>query len=210
MGEELQNLIDRIQKEGVDKAQAQTEEIISKARAQASDLAKASEEKAQAILEKAESDTQVYTERAVKTLEQAARDVLIAVGHGVENLFKSLITQSLEESLTPEELMKMIVTMVKAYAERGMTEGRVDILVSPDDQEKLKKLYMAKYRDVLGAGVEIHSDDEIIKGFRISLKDGKVYHDFTVGTIAEVLSSFIQPQIAEIVHRVAEDQVKKK
>ena len=208
MAEELQNLIERIKQEGVENAQKQAEEIISKATAKASDLVNAAQEKAEAILKKAQSDTEIYTERSIKTLEQAARDVLISVGHGVERLFKDIIEQSLAESLTPEELMRMIVAMVKAYTDQGMTENRVDVLVSPEDQEKIKKLYMSKYRDVLGKGVEIRSDDDIIKGFRISLRDGQVYHDFTLESIADVLSSFIQPKIAEIVHRVAEKQVK--
>ena len=208
MAEELQNLIERIKKEGVENAQKQAEAIVSKANTQATDLVKAAQEKAEAILKKAQSDTEVYTERSIKTLEQAARDVLISVGHGVERLFNNIIEQSLTENLTPEELMKMIVAMVKAYTEQGMTESHVDVLVSPNDQEKIKKLYMSKYRDILGKGVEIRSDDDIIKGFKISLKDGQVYHDFTLESIADVLSSFIQPKIAEIVHRVAAEQVK--
>jgi len=208
MAEELQNLIERIKKEGVANARKQAEAIVSKANAQASDLVKAAHEKAEAILKKAQSDTEVYTERSIKTLEQAARDVLISVGHGVERLFKDIIEKSLAKSLTPEELMRMIVAMVKAYTDQGMTETRVDVLVSPHDQEKIKELYMNEYRDILGKGVEIRSDDDIIKGFKISLKDGQVYHDFTLESIANVLSSFIQPKIAEIVHRVAEEQVK--
>ena len=208
MAEELQNLIERIKKEGVENAQKQAEAIVSKANTHATDLVKAAQEKAKTILKKAQSDTEVYTERSIKTLEQAARDVLISVGHGVERLFKDIIEKSLTKNLTPEELMKMIVAMVKAYTDKGMTETSVDVLVSPDDQEKIKKLYISKYSDILGKGVEIRSDDDIIKGFKISLKDGKVYHDFTLESIADVLSSFIQPKIAEIVHRVAEKQVK--
>lgn len=208
MADELQSLIDRIQREGVDKAQAEAAEIMSKSNARSAELIKAAEEKAQTILKKAESDTQVYTKRSIKTLEQAARDVLIAVGHGVEQIVRDIISQSLGESLTPEGLMNMIVMMVKSYADHGMMESRIEVLVSPEDQKKLKKLYMEKYREALGKGMEIRSDDDIVKGFKISFKAGQVYHDFTQEAIADSLSALMRPQIAEIVRRVAEKQVK--
>ncbi len=209
MADELQSLIDRIQQEGVDKAQSEAAEIITKANAQAVELVKAAKENGQAVLKKAQSDSQVYTERSIKTLQQAARDVLIAVGNGIEKIVKDIISQSMDASLSPEGMMKMIVTIVKAYAEHGMTESRIDVLVSPDDQEKLKKLYMAKCKEALGKEVEIRSDDHIIKGFKISFKDGHVYHDFTQEAIADSLSALVRPKIAEIVHRVAEKQVNK-
>ena len=46
----------------------------------------------------------------------------------------------------------------------------------------------------------------IFKGFKVSFVDDHVYHDFTKEAIAESLTNFLRPQLAEIVHRVAQEE----
>ena len=208
MAEELQNLINRIQHEGVEKARAESEQIISEAKAKAAKIIQSAEANAQDIKKKAETSSKVYTERSTRTLEHAARDVLISVGHGVENLFKDIITKSLNEALSPEQLVKMILSLIQAYAAHGMAESRLEVLVSPKDQEKVKALYLKKYSKALEKGIKIRADDKIIKGFKLTLKDGQVYHDFTQEAIAEAFAALIRPELSKIVYRVASKQVK--
>jgi len=208
MAEELQNLIDRIQRDGIDKARAEAGQIVSGAKKQATELVESAGQRAEALLKKAESDAKLHTERSIKAIGQAGRDVLVAVGHGVEQLFRDLFREAAAESLTPEGLARMIVALAKGYADNGMAADSIEVLVSPDDREKLKQLCMEKYRKALGEGVEIRSDDDIIKGFKISFKDGKVYHDFTLEAIAEVMSAFLQPRLAELVREAAKKPMK--
>lgn len=202
---ELQNLIDRIRREGIDKARAQAEEIVSGAKKRAEELVQSAQQQAQDILKRSEAEAQIHAERSIKAIRQAARDVLIAVGHGVERLFGELIRNAVSEILTPEELARMIVELAKSYAEHGSDTSRIEVLISPGDQEKLKQLFLEKYRRALDEGVEIRSDDNIIKGFKISFNDGKVYHDFTLDAIADVMAGFLQPQLEEAVRAAAKE-----
>ena len=52
-------------------------------------------------------------------------------------------------------------------------------------------------------GVEIKTDNEIIKGFTVGLKGQDVYIDFTSEAIAEALMKFLRPQLADIVNEAA-------
>jgi V/A-type H+/Na+-transporting ATPase subunit E len=209
MQEELQSLIDRIQNQGVEKAQKQADDIISKTKKDAENIVKEAEKKADDIVKEAEKKARQYTQRSTKALQQAARDVIIEVGHGIEKVFLDIVSQSLENPLKSEEIIKLVESMVQAYAEKGMTETNITVLVNPSDQKKLKELYLQQYRDKLGKGVEIQSDNTIIKGFRVSFEDNKVYHDFTQSAIAESFSELLRPDLAKIVHKVAEEQVQR-
>jgi V/A-type H+-transporting ATPase subunit E len=54
-------------------------------------------------------------------------------------------------------------------------------------------------------GLELHVDNEILKGFRVSFADDHAYLDFTNEAIADSLTAFLRPKLAEIVSRVAKE-----
>jgi len=204
MADELQGLIERIQREGVEKADADAATIITRAKAKAAEIVKTAEAQAQALLKQAETDAQVYTARSTITLNQAARDVLIAVGQGLESILDEVVRKQVGQALAPDTLKAMLGRMAQAYAAQGMAENRLAVLLSPDDQQSLARLVEAGVRDALGQGVDLRADDRIAKGFRISIQDGRVVHDFTEETIAAAIGALLKPHLAEIVHRAAQ------
>lgn len=203
MAEELQHLIERIQKEGVEKADAQAAKIIAQAKEKAAAHVREAEEKSRALVAKGEKDAQAFMERSIRSLEQAARDLLITVGQGVENILSDLVAESVDKALTIQVLEQMLVKMAEAYAARGGEESRLELLVSDKDKQEIVKFFADRYKDQLVRGVKLHVDNDIFKGFKVSFADGRVQHDFTREAIAESLVNFLRPQLAEIVHRVA-------
>ncbi|MCG2658938.1 MAG: ATPase [Kiritimatiellae bacterium] len=204
MADELQSLIERIQREGVEKAEAEAAAIVTRAKTKAAEIVKTAEAQAQALLKQADIDAQVYTERSTITLTQAARDVLIAVGQGLESILEEVVRKQVGKALSPETLKAMLGQIAQAYAAHGMAENRLTVLLSLDDQQKLARMVEAGVRDALGQGVDLRADDRIVKGFRISIQDGRVVHDFTEAAIAEAIGALLKPHLAQIVHRAAQ------
>jgi V/A-type H+/Na+-transporting ATPase subunit E len=206
MAEELQHLIDRIQKDAVEAAEKQSTQVLAQAKEKAAAVVKEAEEKARAFLARAEKDAEAFTERSTRTLEQAARDLLISVGQGVENILADVVGDSVEKALRPEVLEQMLVKMAEAYASHQGDEGRINLLISPQDQQALVKYFAEQYKQRLVHGVELHVDSGIFKGFKVSFVNSRAYHDFTKEAIAEALVNFLRPQLSEIVHRVAREE----
>ena len=77
MAEELQHLIDRIRAEAIERAEAEAARILAQAREKAAAEVREAERRAREIIAKAERDAAVFAERAQRSLEQAARDLLI-------------------------------------------------------------------------------------------------------------------------------------
>ncbi len=203
MAEELQSLIERIQQEGVSKAQAEADAIISGARQRAAQIVKEAEEQASAKLKQAEQDAALFMERSRKTLEQAARDLLITVGQGVENILKDIVAGAVKDALSVTVLENMLVKMAEAYVVREGGSGQINLLVSPQDQQALVKFFATRYRQKIGQGVQLHVDNNIFKGFKIAFVEDHLCHDFTAPAIAEALMNLLRPNLAEIVHRAA-------
>lgn len=208
MAEELQHLIERIQREAVDTAERKAAEIVSKAKQEASAIATQAEQQAKARLEKADRDAEQYTERSLQTLKQASRDVLITVGQGVENIVSSLATQATNAALNPDTVQAMLVKLAEGYMNNAHREHGIEMLVSPQDQAALLNYFKANYAAQLKQGLSIKGDERILKGFKVSLAGGRVTHDFTPEAIAEALSNFLRPHLAEVVYSVAREGAK--
>ncbi|MDR4506903.1 MAG: hypothetical protein MRJ65_01480 [Candidatus Brocadiaceae bacterium] len=205
MTENLQDLLDRIKKEGVEKAEAEAAAIISKARETSAQIIKEAEARAKELLEKSKQEAKVYTDTSKKVLEQAGRDLLISVSQGIEKLLNNIVFHTVGDALSPEVLMEMMVKLADAYAKEGFSEGRIDMLISPEDQKTLIHFFMEKFREQFEKGIEIHIDNHINKGFKVTMKSDNVFHDFTQESISESICHFLKPRLANIVHRIVHD-----
>ena len=94
MAEDLQALMERIQKDAVEKAELAAADIISKAKDKAAEIVKAAEDEAKAKLENADKEAQAFTERSERTLEQSARDLLLSVGKNLDKKILDLLSSS--------------------------------------------------------------------------------------------------------------------
>jgi len=203
MAEELQHLIERIRKEGVESGEKAADSLVAEAKKKAAAITADAEKQAKDMVAKAEKDAEAFAARGKQTLQQAARDLLISIGGSVGDVVGGIVDEKLDAALTPDTMAKMLVKLAEAYGKDGGTGGIVAML-GEEDAKALKALFANEYKDHLAAGIQIESAKGIFKGFRVGVKDGQVFHDFTKEAIAESLGSFLRPELAEIVKQAAE------
>jgi len=205
MSEQLQHLIERIQREAVEKAENEAARITADADEKAADLIRKAQEKAEAIARSAEKEAEASEARGRRALEQAARDLLIQVEQGVDGILSTVVSRAVDEALGPELVAQMLVKMAEAYAAHAGEETRLEALISPADQKKIVSVFMARYREQLTEGVDIRVDPELEKGFTVSVEGGRVKHDFSREAISEALTSFLRPKLAELLPRSGDE-----
>ncbi|MEN8255038.1 MAG: ATPase [Verrucomicrobiota bacterium] len=202
MAEELKHLIEQIQKEGVEKADEQANTIISQAKEKAATIVAEAEEKAYESLLKAKNESEAFAERSVKTLEQAARDLLITIGQGCEKVVAEVLGKEVDKALSGDLLQKMVSSVV----EQG--SGDIELSVSENDKVALAT-YCAELAKKSGQAIELASDSEILSGFKVGFKGKNVYLDYTGEAVANALAAFLRPELAKTVSAVAREQVSK-
>jgi len=203
MQEELQPLIDRIQKEGIETAESKAQEIIEHAQKEASAILEHASAQAEIILEKADQDAQAFTLRSRKTLEHASRDVLISIGQAVDKVFSDLVKEAVAEGLDKSTLQEMLVKLAQSYGEANGRSSSIKVLLGNNEQGELASYLRGQLVEKLKRGVEIQAENNSYSGFKVSFSEGNVYHDFTLETISEAISAFLRPKLAEIVKRAA-------
>ena len=201
MAEQLQHLIDRIRQEGVENGEKTAEALVAEAKKKAAGIVAEAQKKAQDATAKAEADAKAFAERGRQTLQQAARDLLISIGGSVGRVVSGVVDAKVGAALTPETVGQMLVKLAAAY---GSAEN-LTVALGEADAAALKGGVSKEVNDMLAKGLQIESDREIFKGFRLGTKGGQVFHDFTKEAIAESLANFLRPDLADVVKKASKE-----
>ena len=192
MAEELQQLLEKIQKEGVEKAEAEASAIENEAKAKAEALVKGAEEKAKAIVAKAEADAKVYEDRAKETIAQGARDTLKMIEGSVSKMLERLLVQDVDAALSdPAVAGALAADAIKALVADKPAEVAANA--------KLAAALKAQFAAAAQSGVTVVTDESTDAGFSVKLDGGRVEHAFTGPVVAEALASRLRADLAELV-----------
>lgn len=202
MEAQLQELIDKIKKEGVENAEQEAERILSEANKKAEEIIADAEEKAKNMQSKAKKEIQQQEIAGKEALTQAGRDVILSLEKKITAIFDEIIKKNTEEAMKGKALENSIVSLVSEWVKKGSAD--ISVLLSESDLAALESTLMKSLQDEVKKGVEIKLSDSLQSGFLISEKDGSSYYNFSAEGIAEIISEYVNPKLAEVVRRAAE------
>ena len=189
MAEELQQLLEKIQRDGVDKANAEAAAIVAKAKAEADAIVKKAQEDAAAAEAKGKADAEAYAARAKETISQAARDTVLKVKDDVTKLLTKLLTQNVTAALATEA-----VPLAAAAVRELVTGDNAEVAASA----KLVDALRAQLAQQAQSGVKVVADETTGTGFTVRLDNGRVEHDFTDAAISEALAQRLRADLAAL------------
>ena len=166
----------------------------------------AAEDEAASLRRSAETDASASVERGTVALEQTGRDFLLALRKSIEAVLRETLCDSVAGALTPGLMADILKRLADAYAAHDMNESRVDVLLSAEDRDAVGAIVMEKYRDLVGQGLALRTDERVDAGFKVSFVDGNLYHDFTAAALAEALAPVLKPPLCDIIRRAAAEQ----
>lgn len=196
MSEELQSLLTRIQEDAVAKSETEAEAIISKAKETAKATVTDADESAKKLIAQAEKDAEAFRVRAEKSLTQAARDVILSIGETFNSTIAAIVKKDVAESMSTDTVKAMLLIIAENYFKDNT--GSIDVLLNSEQQKELTNTFLSELAANIKSGIELKSDDSIVSGFKVSVANEKVEHDFTSEAIAEVLSQLLRPELGKI------------
>lgn len=195
MAEDIQGLLNRIQADGIEKAEAQKQQILSEAKRQAEEIISKAKAEAAEIIRNAETEAEISENKGKASVKQAARDVLLSLQADLDQRLKSLVQASLGEALTPEVLGKIVLKMAEKYLD-GATDDQLEILLSPADAEALEAGLKAGVLSELKNKPEIKLSNAVASGLKIGIKGSDLYFDFSNDALTEVICNYAGPKLA--------------
>jgi V/A-type H+-transporting ATPase subunit E len=206
MPEELQSLLNKIQKDGVERAEAEADRIVSEAREKAEKIENDAHQKARKIVKDGEKEAEAFSENARKSVQQAARDVVLSVEEAVQKAMHSIASAEVDTALDESVLKEMLSKFVESYFSENTRTTDVEVLMSPEDKERITGYFTSRFKQQMNQGLKISGDNSVISGFRVSVKDEQVEHDFSRDAIVDALCQLLRPRIAELVRESMKNQ----
>ncbi len=209
MAEELQGLLDRIRKEGLDKAEEEANTILDTANKKAAEIKKAAEAEATRKLEEAKEEAAKLEQRSISAIEHAARDIVLSVGDAVQQAFENLAQKNISEALDGKQFAQLVHDVIQAYIKQEDAGGGIEVLLSQKQQEQVADYLQQTMNKDLRKGVTIQSSRGVISGFSVVLRDQGIEHDFRGETLTAAFLELLRPQLGEMVKKAMETIQKK-
>ena len=194
MAEELQALLDRIQTEGVAKAETEAARIVEEAKKKAADLVAKARAEESAAKERIAAESAQFQERAEANIRQAARDVVLGVEKSVRDTLDRLLLAKVTDALDTDTVHRLVMEVVPQFAKAG--DAAVEL--PAEKVAALRDALLAELQGAAAKGVEIRAEDDLAAGFRVSLAGGRVEYDFSAAAIREEMSRILRPELAKL------------
>ncbi|MBN2875185.1 MAG: V-type ATP synthase subunit E [Spirochaetales bacterium] len=197
----VQELLERIKRDGVDSASAEAARIVAEAEAKAQGIITAAEKEAKAIADKARADAARTEEAGKAALVQASRDLLLAFRGQVEQLLATLVKANVTAAFSADTIQKALPAILEAWAKGG--SDNLAVLLPEKELDTLEAYFKDALSASLRKGVEFKPLKGTKDGFRIEEKGGAAYYDFSATAVAEMLSAYLNSRLAAIVVEAA-------
>ena len=195
---QLQELIDKIKKDGIESASIESAKLKSDAEAEAARIIAAAHKEAADIVSRGKADAERSEKAGVAALEQASRNLILAFKDEIQALLDKIVAQASASSYGEDTLKAALPDILKTWASKPGGDA-LNVLLPEADLKKLQSWFNDKLAAELKKGVELKPVRNLSAGFRIADKDGSAYYDFSAESVAQLLSAYLNPRLAEIV-----------
>lgn len=202
MDVQLQELIDKIKKDGVASAELNAQKIIAEAEKNAASIVSAAEAKADNIVKTAKVEAERMEKTSEDAIAQAGRNLIISFRDGINKELSALVNAEVSKVYDKDLLKKLIPETVKAWASNTEAQD-LSVLLNPKDLKALEDNFKTSLKSYISKGLTIKSDASLSSGFRIGAKDGSAFYDFSAEEVANLFSAYLNPKITEIMKKAA-------
>ncbi|MBO4533050.1 MAG: V-type ATP synthase subunit E [Treponema sp.] len=204
MDVQLQELIDKIKKDGVTAAEKEAAKIIADANKKAESIIKDAEAKAEQIKKDAKAETNRMQKASDEAIVQAGRNMLLSFKDSLVQELDGLIQAETAKSLSKDTLAKLVPETVKAWA-KNSNASELSVLLSEKDLKALEGSLTSALKAEIKKGLEIKPDKTLAAGFRIGVKNGAAFYDYSAESLAEMFAAYLNPKVAGLMKVAAKD-----
>jgi len=204
MDVQLQELIDKIKKDGVAAAEKDSAKIIEASEKKAEAIIADAQKKAAEIIKSAKSETEKMEKASEEAIIQAGRNLLLSFKDSLVNELNGLIQAETTKAVSKDVLAKLVPETVKAWA-KNADASELSVLLSEKDLKALQTSLTSALKSEIKKGLEIKPDKTLTAGFRIGIKNGAAYYDYSAEALSEMFAAYLNPKVAALLKTAAKE-----
>jgi V/A-type H+-transporting ATPase subunit E len=204
MDVQLQELIDKIKKDGVAAAEKESAKTIAESEKKAEKIIADAQEKAAESIKNAKIEAEKTEKASDEAIKQAARNMLLSFKDSLVAELDGLIQAETGKALSKDVLGKLIPETVKAWA-KNTDASELSVLLSEKDLKALETSFKTQLKAEIKKGLEIKPDKTLTAGFRIGVKNGAAFYDYSADALAQMFAAYLNPKVAALLQVAAKD-----
>ena len=194
---QLGELIDKIKKDGVEAAESEAAVIIDNAKAEADRIVA----EARAMADKMISDAKAENEKMLRSSEdaikQAGRNLLISFRESVAKELRVITERKIDQVYSSELFTDLVVNTVVSWAKNPDADD-LTLLLNENDLRNFEDAFISALKDRMIEGITLKASNKFDKGFRIAVKDGSAYYDYSAEAVVDMLSGYLSPKVTAL------------
>lgn len=208
----IEELIRRLQEEGVAKGQAEAEKLVVDAQSQARWILQQAEEEARILRERARQEAETTRRAGQEALQVAFRDTVLSLKNWLLRRFSDDVERLVSAEMSDREFLQRLILEVAGQVRdrHGLDaeSDHIDILIPEEAVEvealrshpeelragTLSHFVLARAGNLLREGVALEVDPELHAGIRIRLTARNVVIDLSDASVAALLLQHLQPR----------------
>lgn len=202
---QVQDLIEKIKKDGVAAAEKSASEVKAQAQSEAEKIIANAKEEADKIIKAAKDETARMEKASEDAIRQASRNLVLSFRDSITRELSAIVTSESEKAYSSDLLTKLIPETVKAWT-ANTEASEVSVLLNEKDLKSLESNLKAALKAEISKGLTLKVDSSINSGFRIGVKDGAAFYDFSAEAVAELFSAYLNPRVASIMKEAAKSE----
>lgn len=202
MDVQLQELIDKIKRDGVAVAENSASEMISNAEKEAKRIIDNAKREAENIINQAKEEANRFEKSSEDSIKQASRNLLLQFRDSVTKELSSIVNETISDSISKDSLEKLIPEIIKEWTKNSDAKD-ISVLLSEKDLQTLESSFKNSLKNEISQGLTLKVDNSLSKGFRVGIKDGAAFYDFSAETVAELFSAYLNPKVSALMKEAA-------
>lgn len=194
---QLQELIEQIKKDGVVAAEQQAAAILQDAKAEAESILSDARAQADRMLLEARTENDRLVKSSEDAIRQAGRNLLLSFRESVTRELDALVKERVASVYSSDDFAQLIMRAVEGWA-RNPDAGDLTVLMNSADLDRLEETLLADLKARMLDGVTLKASDRFDGGFRIAMKDGGIYYDFSAEAVVDMLSNYLSPKVTAL------------
>ena len=194
MENKIQELTDRIYREGVERGNEEAKKLIEKAQKEAHDIIENARKEAESLMSAARKSADELAENTKSELHLFANQSVNALKSEIATLLTDKIVSAEVKNFVSDKdyLNAFIVALASKWSVNE------PIVISAEDAENLKSYFVAHAKELLNKGVKIEQVNGIKTLFSISPADGSYKVNFGEEEFMNYFKEFLRPQLLDM------------
>ena len=196
MDNKVQEITDKIYREGVEKGQAEAQKIVEAAEAEKVALLKKAQQEAEKIVADAKKSAEELAKNTQSELQLYAGRALEALKSEITNLVTgSIVDTAVNETVNNEWLQKLMLTLAIDWVTKE------NVVIQTADSTSLTQYFVKQAKDLLGKGVQIEQVNGKTAAFAIMPADKGYRVQFGEAEFSAYFKEFLRPKLVEMLFK---------